>query len=37
VISNIDGVILVFPDAIDTQSRAFAQAANACKFPLHNH
>ena len=37
VISDIDGVILVFPAAIDTQSPAFTRAATTCKFPLHNH
>ena len=37
VISIIDGVILVFPATIDTQSPAFTRAATACKFPLHNH
>ncbi|MGH9105804.1 MAG: hypothetical protein ACRDZX_08210 [Acidimicrobiales bacterium] len=36
-ISNIDGVILVFPTTLDTQSPVFTQAAVACKFPLHNH
>ena len=37
VISDIDGVILVFPATIDTQSPAFTRAAAACNFPLHNH
>jgi len=37
VISDIDGVILVFPSAIDMQSPAFSQAAATCGFPLHNH
>jgi hypothetical protein len=37
VISDIDGVILEFPDSIDMQSPAFVRAAAACKFPLHNH
>ena len=37
VISDIDGVILVFPSTIDEQSPAFMAAAAACKFPLHNH
>jgi hypothetical protein len=37
VISDIDGVILVFPATIDTQSPAFARAAAACRFPLHDH
>ena len=36
-ISDIGGVILVFPETIDTQSPAFTQAAAACNFPLHNH
>ena len=37
VISDIEGVILVFPSSIDEQSPAFEQAAAACAFPLHNH
>jgi len=37
VISDIDGVILVFPSTIDEQSPLFLRAAAACKFPLHNH
>jgi hypothetical protein len=37
VISDIDGVILEFPDSIDMQSSAFVRAAAVCKFPLHNH
>ena len=37
VISDIDGVILVFPSTIDTSSPAFVRAAAACNFPLHNH
>lgn len=37
VISNIEGVILVFPATIDTQSPLFTRAATACGFPLHNH
>jgi len=37
VISDIDGVILVFPSTIDEQSPAFTAAAAACRFPLHNH
>lgn len=37
VISDIDGVIFVFPSTLDTQSPAFVRAANACGFPLHNH
>jgi hypothetical protein len=37
VISDIEGVILVFPSTIDQQSPAFTGAAAACAFPLHNH
>ncbi len=37
VISDIDGVIFVFPSTLDMQSPAFTRAAAACKFPLHNH
>jgi hypothetical protein len=37
VISDIEGVILVFPSTIDEQSPAFTRAAAACAFPLHNH
>jgi hypothetical protein len=37
VISDIEGVIFVFPSEIDEQSPAFKQAASACTFPLHNH
>ena len=38
VISDIDGVVFVFPAAtIDPQSPAFTRAAKACGFPLHNH
>jgi hypothetical protein len=37
VISDIEGVILVFPGTIDQQSPVFASAAAACAFPLHNH
>jgi hypothetical protein len=37
VISDIDGVILVFPGTIDEQSPLFTRAAAACDFPLHNH
>ena len=36
-VSNIDGVIFVFPSLLDPQSPAFLRAAVACKFPLHNH
>jgi hypothetical protein len=37
VISNIDGVVLVFPGTIDEQSPQFTRAAAVCAFPLHNH
>jgi hypothetical protein len=37
VISDIEGVILVFPSTIDQQSPLFTRAAAACAFPLHNH
>jgi hypothetical protein len=37
VISDIEGVIFVFPHTINTQSPAFKRAAAACTFPLHNH
>jgi hypothetical protein len=37
VISDIEGVILVFPSTIDQQSPTFTRAAGACAFPLHNH
>ncbi|HTW98934.1 MAG TPA: hypothetical protein VMD59_09165 [Acidimicrobiales bacterium] len=37
VISDIDGVILVFPHSIDEQSPQFLRAAAACNFSLHNH
>jgi hypothetical protein len=37
VISDIEGVILVFPSTIDQQSTTFTRAAAACAFPLHNH
>lgn len=37
VISDRDGVILVFPATIDMQSRLFARAAAACGFQLTNH
>jgi len=37
VISDIDGVVLVFPARIDEQSQAFTRAATTCNFPLHNH
>ena len=37
VISDIEGVILIFPGSIDQQSPTFTSAAAACAFPLHNH
>jgi hypothetical protein len=37
VISDIEGVIFIFPGRIDQQSPAFTRAAAACAFPLHNH
>ncbi|HLW96532.1 MAG TPA: hypothetical protein VKS25_14235 [Solirubrobacteraceae bacterium] len=37
VISNIDGVVLVFPGTIDEQSPQFTKAAAECAFPLHDH
>jgi len=37
VVSDIEGVILVFGSTIDEQSPAFTRAAAACAFPLHNH
>ncbi len=37
VISDIEGVILIFPSSIDQQSSAFTRASAACAFPLHNH
>jgi hypothetical protein len=37
VISNIDGVIFIFPGSIDTTSPQFYRAADACSFPDHNH
>jgi hypothetical protein len=37
VISDIEGVILVFGPTIEMQSPAFTRAADACGFPLHNH
>jgi hypothetical protein len=36
-LSNIEGVILLFPSAIDQQSPVFTHAAATCAFPLHNH
>jgi hypothetical protein len=37
VISDIEGVIFVFPGRIVQQSPAFTRAAAVCAFPLHNH
>jgi hypothetical protein len=37
VISDIDGVIFLFPSSIDTTSPQFYRAADACKFPDHGH
>jgi hypothetical protein len=37
VISDRDGVILVFPHSIDMQSPLFTRAAAACGFQLTNH
>lgn len=37
VISDIDGVIFIFPQTIDTSSPRFYRAADACKFPDHHH
>jgi hypothetical protein len=34
VSSDIDGVILVFPATLDTQSPLFTRAAAACRLPL---
>lgn len=36
-LSDIEGVILVFPSTINQQSPAFTRASAACAFPLHNH
>jgi hypothetical protein len=36
VISDIEGVILIFPTTIDEQSPTFTHAASTCTFPLHN-
>jgi hypothetical protein len=36
-VSDIEGVILLFPSTIDQQSPAFTRAAATCAFPLHNH
>jgi hypothetical protein len=37
VISDIEGVILLFPSTLETQSPRFTHAAAQCGFPLHNH
>jgi hypothetical protein len=37
VISDIEGAVFVFPQALDIQSRQFTRAATMCGFPLHNH
>ncbi len=37
VISDIEGVILIFPSTIDQRSPIFTRAAATCAFPLHNH
>jgi hypothetical protein len=37
MISDRDGVILVFPATIDMQSPLFTHAAAACGFQLTNH
>jgi hypothetical protein len=36
-LSDIEGVILLFPSTINQQSPVFTRAAAACAFPLHNH
>jgi hypothetical protein len=36
-LSDIEGVILLFPTTIDQQSPVFTRAAATCAFPLHNH
>jgi hypothetical protein len=36
-LSDIEGVILLFPSTIDQQSPTFTRASAACAFPLHNH
>ena len=36
-ISDIEGVILLFPSTINQQSPVFTRAAAVCAFPLHNH
>jgi hypothetical protein len=37
VVSDRDGVILIFPGTLDMKSPQFARAAAACKFALTNH
>jgi hypothetical protein len=37
VLSDIEGVILLFPSALEMQSPAFTRGAAECGFPLHNH
>jgi hypothetical protein len=37
VVSDRDGVILVFPGTLDMQSTQFIHAAAVCKFALTNH
>lgn len=37
VISDIEGVILIFPSTVDQQSPTFTRASAACAFPLHSH
>jgi hypothetical protein len=37
VLSDIEGVILLFPSTINQQSPVFTRAAAVCAFPLHNH
>jgi hypothetical protein len=36
-LSDIEGVILLFPSSINQQSPVFTRAAATCGFPLHNH
>jgi hypothetical protein len=36
-LSDIEGVILLFPSSLNKQSPVFTRAAAACAFPLHNH
>jgi hypothetical protein len=37
VVSDSNGVIMVFPSTLDMQSPQFVQAAAACKFSQSNH